>query len=194
MNLSQNRSQQCECARRQCGNPRDTHCSKAVRCIANRFWDRFMYETAWKRRGVGTQAPARRGVVAEGTWSSRGGSEGGSHAGGRGRVERSIREEWRGGPGGQAASRAHSQTLVCPAQEAAGALDERTAGPRLSHRSVDPAASGRGDPPAVRRSLRPVACVAYSEQLGLECAEARTAGPRARPRRHRVGAGGIGRV
>ena len=43
MNLSQNQSRQCECARRRCGNPRDTHCSKAVRCIANRFWDRFIH-------------------------------------------------------------------------------------------------------------------------------------------------------
>jgi len=42
MNLSQDQSRQGECARRQCGNPRDTHCSKAVRCIANRFWDRFI--------------------------------------------------------------------------------------------------------------------------------------------------------
>src|SRR3990172_6601584 len=151
-----------------------------------------MHETAWKRRGAGRQRGGWGGVCPKGTWSPRGGPHVGGGAWGGGFVANAIREEGREGSGGQAASRAQVQTFIGPAKEAAPALEERSAGPRLLHRSVDPAPRGRGDPQAVRRSLRPISRVANPECPGMECAEARTTCPRARRAGHRpVAPGGL---
>ena len=119
-----------------------------------------MYETAWKRRGTGTQASTRRGVVAEGTWSPRGGPHGGRDAGRRRGVAQSLRKKRRGGVGGQAPSRAQTQTLPRPTQKVDPADEERSAGQRLPDRSVDPAPRDQIEwLPAYAPELHPVAQV-----------------------------------
>ncbi len=76
--------------------------------------------------------------------------------------------------------------------EAGHAAGPWAAAGRVPYRPLDVAAGGRGDPPAVRRSLSSRACVETPDRLGLELSETRAAGRRAGRTGHRpVEAGGV---
>ncbi len=85
----------------------------------------------------------------------------------------------------QAASEAQAQAVDGPAQTISGVTEARAASQRLYHGAVDLAADRRSDSQTLRGALRPLARVADADRDGLERAEARASGARARRDRHR---------